>query len=413
MKGRLFITELGVLILDKSMEIKVVKRYPDGEEIQRFQQMKSGEIDDWLRRIILRAKDRDFDEFLIHEESLRNSLDKNGFNVKRLSDGEINRMQNRKLRLIVDTGWAKNENEAKKLVRVFALEMSKVKLRELSSKPDLQVMQSVQSLDEIDKIINILEARVKEWYGLHFPELERILDNPETYVKFVNNFQRRENINMKKLEDHGISSEKIKQILSAADRSKGTELRDEDLQQILILSKEAALLLLVRDSLAKHVEKTMNQFAPNITSIAGATIGARLIVKSRGLEKMARLPASTIQVLGAEKALFRSIRTGARPPKHGILFQHQVVHIAPKWQRGKIARSLAARIAIASRVDAYRGTREEGIKTRFDQRLEEIRNNYGEPPKTENFEFKKMDNKSEKKGKRTDNVNKSKARRQR
>lgn len=413
MKGRLFITELGVLILDKPLKTKIVKRYPVGEENQRFRQMESGEIDDWLRSIILEAKDRGFKEFLIHEEPLRRSLDENGFNVRSLSDGEINRMQNRKLSLIVDAGWSKNENEAKELVRVFALEMSKVKLRELASKPDLQVMQSVQSLDEIDKIVNILEARVKEWYGLHFPELERILDSPETYVKFVNNFERRENITMKELEEHGVGSEKIKQILSAADRSKGTYLRDEDLQKISILSKEAAQLSLIRDSLAKHVEKTMNQFAPNIASVAGATIGARLIVKSRGLEKMARLPASTIQVLGAEKALFRSIRTGARPPKHGILFQHQAVHVAPKWQRGKIARSLAAKIAIASRVDAYRGTREEGLKAKFDQRLEEIRDKYGEPPKTGNLESKKMDNKSEKKRKKSNKAKKSKARRQR
>jgi len=273
-------------------------------------------------------------------------------------------------------------------------------------------MQSVQALDEIDKVVNILEARVKEWYGLHFPELERILDSPEAYIKFVNNFERRENIAQKKLEEYGFTSEKAKEILSAADRSKGTELRNEDLQKISSLSKEATQLSSVRDSLAKHVEKTMNQFAPNIASVAGETIGARLIVKAGGLEKIARLPASTIQVLGAEKALFRAIRTGARPPKHGILFQHQAVHVAPKWQRGKIARSLAAKIAIASRIDVYRGTRENGLKEKFEQRLEDIKEKYGEQPKTRNLEFKKMENKSDKK-RRKSKVKKSKVRRQR
>ena len=412
MKGRLFLTELGVLILDKPMKTMLVKKYPAGEDIQRFRQIELGEIDDWLRSIILEAKERGFDEFLIYEEALKKALDKNGFKVRTLSDGEINRLQNRKLRLIVDAGWSKNEKEAKELVRVFALELSNVKLRELASKPDLQVMQSVQALDEIDKVVNILEARVKEWYGLHFPELERILDSPEAYIKFVNNFERRENIAQKKLEEYGFTSEKAKEILSAADRSKGTELRNEDLQKISSLSKEATQLSSVRDSLAKHVEKTMNQFAPNIASVAGETIGARLIVKAGGLEKIARLPASTIQVLGAEKALFRAIRTGARPPKHGILFQHQAVHVAPKWQRGKIARSLAAKIAIASRVDAYRGTRENGLKEKFEQRLEDIKEKYGEQPKTRNLEFKKMENKSDKK-RRKSKVKKSKVRRQR
>ena len=410
MKGRIFVTELGVLILDKPMKTMLVKKYPIGEDIQRFRQIELGEIDDWFRSIIVEAKKRGFDEFLIYEEALRKALDEKGFNVKTLSDGEINRLQNRKLRLIVAVGWSENENKAKELIRVFALELSNVKLRELAAKPDLQVMQSVQALDEIDKVVNILEARVKEWYGLHFPELERILDSPEVYIKFVNNFERRENIAIKKLEEYGFAAEKAKEILSAADRSKGTELRNEDLQKILSLSKEVALLTSVRDSLAKHVEKTMNQFAPNIASVAGETIGARLIVKAGGLEKIARLPASTIQVLGAEKALFRAIRTGARPPKHGILFQHQAVHVAPKWQRGKIARSLAAKIAIASRIDAYRGTREDGLKEKFEHRLEEIKEKYGEQPKTRNLEFKKMENKSDKK-RRKSKVKKSKARR--
>jgi len=410
MKGRLFLTELGVLILDKSMKTMLVKKYPAGEDIQRFRQIELGEIDDWLRSIILEAKERGFDEFLIYEEALKKALDKNGFKVGTLSYGEINRLQNRKLRLIVDAGWSKNEKEAKELVRVFALELSNVKLRELASKPDLQVMQSVQALDEIDKVVNILEARVKEWYGLHFPELERILDSPEVYIKFVNNFERRKNITMKKLEGCGFTSEKAEEILSAAHRSKGTELRNEDLQKISSLSKEVTQLSSVRDSLAKHVEKTMNQFAPNIASVAGETIGARLIVKSGGLQKIARLPASTIQVLGAEKALFRAIRTGARPPKHGILFQHQAVHVAPKWQRGKIARSLAAKIAIASRIDAYRGTHEDGLKEKFDQRLEEIKKKYGEPPKPRNLEFRQKENTSDKK-RRKPKIKKNKARR--
>ena len=96
---------------------------------------------------------------------------------------------------------------------------------------------------------------------------------------------------------------------------------------------------------------------------------------------MAVLPASTIQILGAEKALFRALRTGARPPKHGILFQHQEVHMAPKWQRGKIARTLANKIAIAARVDYYRGTEDLSLKEGLDKRIERIKEKYKEPPR--------------------------------
>ncbi|MFQ6135124.1 MAG: NOP5/NOP56 family protein, partial [Nitrososphaerales archaeon] len=315
--------------------------------------------------------------------------------------------------LMVEVGWVKDEDEARRLIRDFALDLSKARLRELAAKPDLQVMQSVQALDEVDKVVNIIEARVKEWYGLHFPELEGILDNPEAYVKFVAKFGRREKITKKEVEKLGFSPKKIKEMLSAAERSKGSEVRDEDLQRISALSEEAARLSGVRDGLAKHVESTMARIAPNVTSVAGATIGARLIAKAGGLEKMARLPASTIQVLGAEKALFRALRTGSRPPKHGILFQHQAVHSAPKWQRGKIARSLAAKLAIAARIDAYRGSREEGLKDSLEKRFEEIRQKYGEPPRSVKPEFKNRGKKSGEKKQRPAETQTGKARRRR
>ena len=139
----------------------------------------------------------------------------------------------------------------------------------------------------------------------------------------------------------------------------------------------------LRDKLASHVEKTMRQVAPNVTEIAGATIGARLIARSGGLKKLAVLPASTIQILGAEKALYRALKSGARPPKHGILFQHAAVHSAPKWQRGKVARSVAGKIAIAARIDIFRGSKDENILHSLEARLDEIKVRYKDAPKEE------------------------------
>ncbi len=401
------------MVLDKSMEKIIGKKFPNGENILRFRQTEMGEIDDWFISIISEATKNDFEELLIREEPLKKALSDKGYNVNTLSEGEFERIQNRKSSLMIDIGWVKNEEEAKELIRSFALEMSKTKLKELAAKPDLQVMQSVQSLDEIDKVVNIIEARVKEWYGLHFPELDRILDNPESYVKFVNIFGDRENITEKELEKHDFTSNKTTLILSAKERTNGTELRDIDLKKILVLAQEAIQLAAIRDGLTKHVEKTMEQCAPNITAVAGATIGARLIVKARGLDKLARLPSSTIQVLGAEKALFRSLRTGARPPKHGILFQHQSIHPAPKWQRGKIARSLAGKIAIASRIDMYRGTSEVGLKDGFDKRLEEIKSKYKEPPKIVNNEFIKYGDESGRDRRKSKKYQKNSARKRR
>ncbi|MCH8022492.1 MAG: C/D box methylation guide ribonucleoprotein complex aNOP56 subunit, partial [Thaumarchaeota archaeon] len=130
-----------------------------------------------------------------------------------------------------------------------------------------------------------------------------------------------------------------------------------------------------------YVEHTMEDIATNVSHLAGPMVGARLLARAGGLDRLSRMPSSTIQVLGAEKALFRALRTGARPPKHGILFQHQDIHNAPKWQRGKIARSLAAKIAIAARIDQHGGGRNIQLEEDLKKRVDEVKTRYKEPPK--------------------------------
>ena len=109
----------------------------------------------------------------------------------------------------------------------------------------------------------------------------------------------------------------------------------------------------LRKKLEEHVESEMVSIAPNLSAILGTAVGARIWEEQEVYKRLASLPASTIQVLGAEKALFRSLKTGSQPPKHGLLFQHAMVHAAPRWQRGKIARAIAAKAVIAARVDVY------------------------------------------------------------
>ena len=130
-----------------------------------------------------------------------------------------------------------------------------------------------------------------------------------------------------------------------------------------------------------YVDRTMEEMAPNVRAVAGALLGARLIAIAGSLQNLAMRPASTIQVLGAEKALFRSLKTGARPPKHGLIFQHTLLHDAKRWQRGKIARVIAGKLAIAARADAFGGRFiGERLKAEINKRLEEIREKYKEPP---------------------------------
>ncbi len=265
-------------------------------------------------------------------------------------------------------------------VRRKSLEAAEDAIRAASSRPDLHLVQAIQALDDADKFLNVTATRVSEWYGLCFPELTQMIQDNLALCRLVIDVGARESYSEELLKGRGFTDKKVEAILAARDRSKGGTMSGKDMDKVKALAALAGSLGSIRDGLNTYVESQMKSICPNVTEVAGATIGARLMAKAGGLDRLAVMPASTIQILGAEKALFRALRTGARPPKHGILFQHQAVHTAPKWQRGKIARTLANKIAIAARVDFYRGSEDETIKQNLDKRLESIRARYKEPP---------------------------------
>jgi nucleolar protein 56 len=273
-----------------------------------------------------------------------------------------------------------DEEPSLEMVRERSIAAAEEAIRRSSSRPDLHLVQAIQTLDDIDKFLNITSTRASEWYGLHFPELTQMVQDNVSLCRIIIAAGRRDGFTPELLQGRGFTEKKIGAILTARDESKGGDITDGDLARVKELSSLSIELSSERDKLSEYVESAMKRISPNVREVAGATIGARLMAKAGGLDRLAILPASTIQILGAEKALFRALRTGARPPKHGILFQHESVHAAPKWQRGKIARTIANKIAIAARVDYYRGTEEASIKASLDKRLESIREKYKEPP---------------------------------
>jgi len=286
-----------------------------------------------------------------------------------------------KVGLIVRSRLAPNEAAALEIIRQRSIAAAEAAIREASSRPDLQLVQAIQALDEADKYLNIVATRASEWYGLHFPELTQMMQDNVALCRMISEVGTRDGFSAENLAERGLTDKKVEAILDAAGRSKGGEVSGADMNRVKALASLAVTLSGERDKLNSYVEDAMKRIAPNVSEVAGYTIGARLMAKAGGLDRLAILPASTIQILGAEKALFRALRTGARPPKHGILFQHQEVHMAPKWQRGKIARTLANKIAISARVDCFRGTAEPTLKAGLDKRLERIKEKYKEPPK--------------------------------
>jgi nucleolar protein 56 len=208
-----------------------------------------------------------------------------------------------------------------------------------------------------------------------------LVDKHETYARLVVNLGKRSNFTAENLEKEGLSKVKAQKIADIAAASMGADLGEEDLAQIRAMCRNVLELHDMRQSLEKYVDSVMEEVAPNTQTIGGSLVGARLLALAGGLLNLAKLPASTIQVLGAEKALFRSLKTKARPPKHGIIFQHPLIHDAKRWQRGKIARALAGKLAIAARVDAFRGKYVgDELKANLEKRIEEIRERYEKPP---------------------------------
>jgi nucleolar protein 56 len=237
------------------------------------------------------------------------------------------------------------------------------------------------TLDDLDKAINLLMTRAREWYGVHFPELDRLMEKQETFARLIVNLGTRDNFTTENLKREGIPEAKAEGLAKTAEKSMGAELTQPDLAQIQALCKDMLDLYDLRQNLETYMDKIMEEVAPNVKTLVGSLLGARLIAISGGISNLAKRPASTIQVLGAEKALFRSLKTGTRPPKHGMIFQHTLLHDAKRWQRGKIARALAGKLAIAARTDAY-GHRNIGdsLKADLDKRIDEIREKYAEPP---------------------------------
>ena len=280
---------------------------------------------------------------------------------------------------MVSFGLADDLESAQNLIRDYAIYKSNLRIKEESARPDLQAIECVQALDEMDKTFNLLYMRVREWYGLHFPELDQFIDDPKSFTTFVNTFKDRRDIDEDRLKDYGFSKQKMEALMEIATKSRGTELREEDTQLVQGISTLALDSYKLRDRLSKHLEENMKTIAPNVSELLGPVIGARIMAKAGSLERLARLPSSTIQILGAEKALYRAIKSGGRPPKHGLIFQHKLVHDAPKWQRGKMARALASKVALGARIDYFSRRLDKRLMEDLEKKVEIIKKKYDRP----------------------------------
>lgn len=232
--------------------------------------------------------------------------------------------------------------------------LSRFKLKFSPNKVDTMIVQAIALLDDLDKEINIYAMRVKEWYGWHFPELAKILNDNVAYAKVVSAMGFRTNAATTSFEK--ILPEDLEAVVkAAAEISMGTEISESDIQHIHALCDQIIAISAYRTQLAEYLRNRMNAIAPNLTAIVGDLVGARLIAHAGSLLSLAKFPASTVQILGAEKALFRALKTKHDTPKYGIIYHASLVGQAPPKLKGKMARMVATKTALSIRVDALTG----------------------------------------------------------
>lgn len=234
----------------------------------------------------------------------------------------------------------------------LAHSLSRYKLKFSADKVDIMIVQAIGLLDDLDKEINIYAMRVREWYGWHFPEMAKIMNDNMFYAKCVLRMGMRTNCKSHDFSDI-LGDETMEETLKkTAETSMGTEISESDLSNISALCTQVISLSEYRLQLFEYLKNRMAAIAPNLTIMVGELVGARLIAHAGSLINLAKQPASTIQILGAEKALFRALKTKHDTPKYGLIYHASLIGQAAPKNKGKISRVLAAKTALAIRVDA-------------------------------------------------------------
>ena len=350
---------------------------------ERLQKIEKGTVIEEISGLVDQLRAKGYTRFVFeNQEMARNAREKLNIEASSEASPEAGKLLRENLeKFALELGFVEKPEQFRALVHNVSVELAKMKVKTTVERRDLLVAQAVQAVDDLDKSLNVFMSRVREWFGLHYPELDRMIDKHETYARLVVDLGTRENFSAENLEKEGLPKAKSQKIAKVAEASMGADLGGEDLAQIQDMCRKVLGLYEVRQSLERYVDSVMDEVAPNIRTIGGSLLGARLLALAGGLMNLAKMPASTIQVLGAEKALFRSLKTKVRPPKHGIIFQHPLIHDAKRWQRGKIARALAGKLSIAARVDAFSGKYAgDELKADLEKRVEEIRKRYEKPP---------------------------------
>jgi nucleolar protein 56 len=234
---------------------------------------------------------------------------------------------------------------------------SRAKLKFNVNRVDNMIIQAIALLDQLDKDVNLFAMRIREWYGYHFPELIRLVPDNYQYARVAQFIGDKDTLAEDKLpelttllDDNATLAQNV---LDAARGSMGSSISDIDMLNISAFAARVISIADYRKSLISYLSEKMNLVAPSLTALLGERIGARLISHAGSLTNLSKYPASTVQILGAEKALFRALKTKGNTPKYGLLYHSTFIGRADPKHKGRISRFLANKCSIASRIDCY------------------------------------------------------------
>jgi len=277
-------------------------------------------------------------------------------------------------------GVTKTHDEILLFFKKVEEQLIKKKISQFGSKGDVEIVQIIETLDILKKSISLFSSRMREWYGLHFPELtDKFIEENILIAKIITVLGKRDNFTYEKInQEFGFKESRINMLQKLALQSMGADI---DLRIIKKYADEILSLDDFRQELEDYLDTLMEQVAPNLFALVGGLIGAKLIAKAGSLKKLAFMPASRIQLLGAEKALYRFLKTGEKRPKHGLIFQWNQIRGSKPWNRGKISRVISGKIGISAKVDFFGGEFVADVLSKeINEKIQEIEKKYPKPP---------------------------------
>ncbi|MEE9378797.1 MAG: C/D box methylation guide ribonucleoprotein complex aNOP56 subunit [Candidatus Lokiarchaeia archaeon] len=385
MKSYIADTLIGIFAFDEIGNIlNFIDFDDDYEKVIEFYIALDGDIiQKVFEHFLLELKNSGFNEFIFDNKKLE-SLISEKFGLKTFFESRSIEFKTFRLNLedhLKKIGINKTSEEILKQYKIVSEELTRKKVSQASGHSDNIITQIITVLDVIKKSLSLFSSHLREWYGLHFPELtDKIIEDNIILAELISTLGSRENFTFENIDKFfDLKESKIKALEQYALESMGASIELNILQNY---AEQIISLDTYRQQLENYLEALMEENAPNINTLIGSLIGAKLIAKAGGLQKLAYMPASRIQLLGAEKALYRFLKTGEKRPKHGLIFQWNQIRSAKPWIRGKISRVVAGKVGLAAKVDFFNGEfMGDVLSQEIDKKIKEIEVKYPNPPK--------------------------------